>query len=119
MQTITHKINNSTFVEVLSDELVINTIEDGTDLLANLYYQGFDGVIFHQQNVTPTFFDLKTKMAGELLQKASNFRMRVIIIGDFEQVESKSLQDFIRESNRGNLVNFVSSLSEVTTPPHS
>ncbi|MCO6357360.1 DUF4180 domain-containing protein [Roseivirga pacifica] len=119
MQTITHKINNSTFVEVLSDELVINTIEDGADLLANLYYQGFDGAILYQQNITPTFFDLKTKMAGELLQKASNFRMRVIIIGDFENIESKSLQDFIKESNRGSLVNFVSSLSEVTTPPPS
>lgn len=119
MQTTSHQINNSTFAEALSDVLVINTIEDGADLLADLYYQGFDGVILYQQNITHTFFDLKSKMAGELLQKASNFRMRIIIIGNFENVESKSLQDFIRESNRGSLVNFVSSLSEVTTPPPS
>ncbi|WP_422006107.1 DUF4180 domain-containing protein [Roseivirga pacifica] len=99
--------------ELTSDNVIISTTEDGADLFANLYYQGFDGMILYQQNITHTFFDLKSKMAGELLQKASNFRMRIIIIGDFENVESKSLQDFIRESNRGSLVNFVSSLREI------
>jgi len=58
------------------------------------------------------FFDLKTGLAGEILQKFSNYRVKLAIVGDFEEVKSKSLRDFIRESNRGRTVNFVNSVEE-------
>ncbi len=61
-------------------------------------------------NITERFFDLKTGVAGEILQKASNYRKRLIILGDFENVESKSLRDFIYESNRTGKVLFVENL---------
>jgi len=35
-----------------------------------------------------------------------NYRMKLAIVGDFSRYTSKSLQDFIRESNRGNQVFF-------------
>jgi len=35
---------------------------------------------------------------------------RVAIIGDFSKYTSKSLKDFIRESNRGNMIFFVEDL---------
>ncbi len=98
--------------ELVADHLLINTIEDSTDLLGNLYYQGFDAIIMYQKNINPDFFELKTKMAGEILQKFSNARMKLTIIGDFAEVDSKSLRDFIYESNKGSLVNFVNSLEE-------
>lgn len=112
MNIITHQIDNNHIAELASEMLLIRSIEDGTDLLGNLYYQGIEKVIIHRENITPEFFDLKTKMAGEILQKFSNYQVRLAIVGDFQQVESKSLKDFIRESNRGNLVNFVDSLEE-------
>ena len=51
-------------------------------------------------------------MAGEILQKFSNYRMRLVIVGDFSALESKSLRDFIYESNKGKLVGFVSTAEE-------
>ena len=107
-----HPINESSIAEMISDELIINKVEDGLDLLGNLYYQGFDKIILHQKNITPDFFDLKNGMAGEILQKFSNYRVRLIIVGDFSQVSSKSLQDFIFESNKGRQVNFLASVEE-------
>ena len=50
-------------------------------------------------------------MAGDILQKFSNYKMRLAIIGSFSY-ESKSLKDFIYECNKGKLVNFVKTLSE-------
>ena len=47
-----------------------------------------------------------------MLQKFSNYRTRFAIIGDFTNVQSRSLQDFIRESNDGRTVCFVGSLEE-------
>ena len=112
MQIKAHQLTQTSIAEITSDTTIIDSIEAGTDLLGSLYYQGYDKVIIHQKNISPEFFDLKTKMAGEILQKFSNYQVRLTIVGDFEEVESKSLRDFIRESNRGKLVNFVDSLEE-------
>ena len=115
MEIISHLLSNSKIAELTSKEALINSVEDGTDILGNLYYQGIEKVIIHKENITPEFFDLKTKMAGEILQKFSNYQVRLAIVGDFHQVESKSLKDFIRESNRGMLVCFVGSVEEALT----
>lgn len=112
MEIKTHQINNTAIAEVVSQGIVINNIEDGIDLLGNVYYQGFDKMILYEKNLTTEFFDLKTKMAGEILQKFSNYRMRLIIVGDFTKYDSKSLKDFIFESNNGRMVNFVGSVDD-------
>ncbi len=39
-------------------------------------------------------------MAGEVLQKFSSYRMGLAIVGNFEAYNSKSLHDFIYESNK-------------------
>lgn len=98
--------------EIIADKLVINNIEDGVDLVGNLYYQGFDKVIIYEKNITPQFFDLSTKIAGEILQKFSNYRMCLAIVGTFEAYQSNSIKDFIFESNKLGQINFVISKSE-------
>ena len=112
MQIKIHDIQNTRVAEVISDTIVIGNIEDGTDLLGNIYYQDFGCVILHEKNITPQFFDLKTKMAGEILQKFSNYRVRLVIVGDFDKYGSRSLRDFIFESNNGRMVNFTATIEE-------
>jgi hypothetical protein len=112
MKIETHNINDTNIAEVISEANVVNKVEDGIDLLWNLYYQGFDRIIIYEKNITPVFFDLKTGIAGEILQKFSNFRVQLAIVGDFSKYNSKSLNNFIYESNKGRLINFVSTLSE-------
>nr|WP_319571077.1 DUF4180 domain-containing protein [uncultured Draconibacterium sp.] len=107
-----HKIKDTDIAELTSDEIIIQKNEDGFDLLGNLYYQGFDKVIIHEKNITPDFFDLQNKIAGEILQKFSNYRVRLAIVGDFSKYTKKSLKEFIYESNNGKQVNFVSSVTE-------
>ena len=106
------EVGDSTIAEVVAENVVINNVEEGVDLIGNAYYQGFDKVILYKKNVSSDFFDLKTGMAGEILQKFSNYRIRLVIVGDFSVYTSKSLHDFIRESNQGKLVNFLSSKEE-------
>jgi len=112
MKIESHPINGITIAEVVSEGKIINSIEDGADLVGNLYYQNFDAVILHEKNITPAFFDLKNRMAGEILQKFSNFRLRLVLVGDFSEYTSKSLTDFMYESNKGKQINFVSSVEE-------
>jgi hypothetical protein len=107
MEIIKHEINHIQIAEIISDKIVIGSIQEGIDLVGNLYYMGFDRMIIHEKNIVSEFFDLKTGIAGEILQKFSNFRIRLAIIGDFDQYESKSLKEFILESNKNRQVNFL------------
>lgn len=109
MEITAHQQADVKIAEFTSNELVIANTSDGLDLLGNAYYQGYDRVIIHQKNITPDFFELRNGMAGEILQKFSTYRVRLAIVGDFSNITSKSLNDFIFESNNGRQVNFVAS----------
>lgn len=113
MQINTHHIKEIKIAELLSDAILIQSAEDGSQLIADLYYQGFDLIAIYSNQLSPDFFDLKTGLAGEVLQKVSNWRIRMAIIGDFTNISSKSLRDFIFESNKGKLVNFKASIEEI------
>lgn len=112
MQRKTSNIDGVSVAEIVSDEVVIHDIQDALDLMADCYYSGNEGIIMYEPQIMPEFFDLKTGIAGEILQKFSNYDMRLSIIGDFTKYTSKSLRDFIYESNKVGRVNFVESIGE-------
>lgn len=107
-----HQHNETNIAEVTSEKILIQTPGDGLQLMVDLYYQGYGEMILHEQNITPDFFDLKTGIAGEILQKFATYRVRLAIVGDFARYDSKSLRDFIFESNKGRQISFVPSVEE-------
>ena len=113
MEIKTRNIDNAKVAEIITDKVILRSTEDGLDLLGNLYYQGFDKIIIHEKNITPEFFDLRTKIAGEILQKFAQYQMPLIIVGDFSKYKSKSLNDFIFESNKSQQINFIKDLSNI------
>ena len=112
MEIKIHTIDNRKIAEIISDNIVLQTVEDAVDLIGNMSYQGFDKLIIHEENIISDFFELKNKIAGNILQKFSQYSMPLAIIGDFEKYESKSLNDFIFESNKGNQINFVTTIED-------
>ncbi|MBN1952217.1 MAG: DUF4180 domain-containing protein [Bacteroidales bacterium] len=89
---------------------IIRDLEDAVDVLGNSDYLGARRMILKKEQIDETFFDLKSGFAGEVLQKFSNYRMRLAIVGDFSGYTSKSLRDFINESNRTGHILFVPSM---------
>ena len=112
MEIKIHTIDNRKIAEIISNNIVLQTVEDAVDLIGNMSYQGFDKLIIHEENMISDFFELKNKIAGNILQKFSQYSMSLAIIGDFEKYESKSLNDFIFESNKGNQINFVTTVED-------
>lgn len=98
--------------EILPGTETIGSAGDLLDILADAGYNGSTGLIVHSGTLSSEFFDLKTGIAGEILQKFSNYRMKLAIIGDFTNVKSKALRDFIRESNTRGTINFVGTAEE-------
>lgn len=64
-------------------------------------------MVLHAEDLDAAFFDLSSGLAGEILQKVSNYNLRLAIIGDFSNVEGRALASFIDESNRYGQVLFV------------
>jgi hypothetical protein len=112
MQIVEHIYDGIKIAEIISNELIVWDISDGLNLLGELYFKGFGSMIVYEMNITPDFFNLNTGIAGEILQKFSNYRVRLVIIGDFSKYESKSLSAFIYESNKGKQISFVSDQTE-------
>ena len=93
----------------------IQSPQDMLDIMATVRYnEKCDniGIVLYKESLEKVFFDLKTGLAGEMLQKFSNYCVKLAIIGDFSNEKSKSLNDFIRECNRGNLVFFVNNIEK-------
>ena len=97
---------------IISDNIEIHNTQDALDLLMNFRYQDAEAMIIYEHNLIPAFFDLKTKIAGDILQKFSTYQSKLSIIGNFEKYKSHSLHDFILESNKSGRINFVSTLNE-------
>ena len=109
MNIISHQTENYKTAEIITEELLIINPQDSLQLIVDIYYQGFDRMVISDKNITPEFFDLKTTLAGEILQKFTQYKMRLIIVGDFSKYPGQSLKDFMYESNQGQQVNFLPS----------
>jgi len=104
------EIKGVNIAKVLSNEVLIKNAQDALDLMADINYQNSSKIIINESNLLPEFFDLKTGIAGEILQKFSNYRVQLAIVGDFSNITSKSLRDFIFESNKQRRINFVDNI---------
>lgn len=102
-----HDFNNKKIALPSEENFIISSTQDAVDLLGEAGSENCSRIIINELNLHPDFFVLKTGLAGDILQKFSNYRFKLAIVGDFSKYKSKSLQDFIRESNKGNSVFFV------------
>lgn len=100
-------------VLVESDEPVITDAQSAIDLLMSAQYDvGSKDIVIPKQLIAEDFFVLSTGLAGEVLQKYVNYGGRMAIYGDYSRYTSKSLRDFMYESNKGRDFFFVSTRDE-------
>ncbi|GAE31631.1 DUF4180 domain-containing protein [Halalkalibacter hemicellulosilyticus] len=94
--------NNIEIAVVTSSEILIKDVQSALDFMATVAYEtGCNRIILNKSALCEGFFHLSTKLAGEILQKFINYHVKIAIIGDFSVYSSKSLKDFIYESNSG------------------
>ena len=55
MQLINHSLSNKQIAEYTSSDLIIKNADDGLNLLGEAYFQGFDGIILHSENIGSDF----------------------------------------------------------------
>jgi hypothetical protein len=102
-----HNLADTIIAELNDEKFVISKTQDTLDLFGELIPYNCTKIIIHESNLHPDFFILRNGIAGDILQKFSNYRIKVAFVGDFSKFTSRSLQDFIRESNKGKSIFFL------------
>jgi hypothetical protein len=104
-----HTRNGVEIAEVVALEKPIENPQDFLDVAGNVPTRR---IILGKELLAEKFFDLSSRVAGEILQKVSNYGMQLAIVGDFTKYVSKNLRDFIYESNITGQVVFVATVEK-------
>ncbi len=105
--------NNIMCAVINSEEKIFKDAQSALDVLMTAKYDaGTKNIVIDKRLIVEDFFILSTGLAGEILQKYTNYGGRIAIYGDYSRYTSKPLKDFIYESNKGKNVFFVSTMEE-------
>jgi len=96
-------------------EMRLRTYRDAVDLLGKAFEDRATLIVIPVECLDDDFFRLRTRIAGELIQKFVQYRRRLAIVGDISRhlAQSSALRAFVYESNRGNEVWFLANLDEL------
>jgi hypothetical protein len=88
---------------------------DAVALIEEAIRHDADLILIPVERLADDFFRVRTRVAGEIIQKFVAYRRRIAIAGDISQYleESSALRDFVYESNRGEQVWFVANPEEL------
>ncbi|GAA0720930.1 DUF4180 domain-containing protein [Clostridium malenominatum] len=113
MKITTIKQKDIEIAIVSSSEMIITDLQSALDFIATVSFEaGCNSIVLNKSAICEEFFQLKTQLAGEILQKFINYRVKIAIVGDFSVYSSKSLKDFIYECNKGKDIFFLENEKE-------
>jgi hypothetical protein len=90
--------------------------QDAVDLIAQAQFgHGAEWVAVPVDRLTSEFFQLRTGVAGAIVQKFVDYRTGLAVVGDVAAhlAASDAFQDWVRETNRGRHIWFVTGLAEL------
>ena len=87
------------------------------DILGEVYGHEADMIVVPVSRLPDAFFRLSTGLAGAVMQKFTNYQLRVAFVGDFSAHigRSKPLRDLVRETNKRKQIVFAANEAELET----
>lgn len=89
-------MDGTSLVGVLSSE------EDVIELVSACLSNGADGLLLHEQSVLPDFFQLRTGLAGVVLNKFQIYHIKVALIVQDTSLLDGRFGELVIESYKGN-----------------
>jgi hypothetical protein len=117
MQASLHELHGIRVLECSPAGPLLRTEKDALDVIQEALSQRAPWIAIPMHRLDPGFFELRTRIAGEVLQKFVNYQRKVAILGDFTELaaNSESLRALIYESNRGDAIWFLPDLAALET----
>ncbi len=102
------EVNGQKIALVHEDTILLKDEQSALDFIMTTSYEtSSNRLTLNKEAISEDFFNLSTKLAGNILQKFVNYHIKFAIVGDFSGYSSKALKDFIYECNKGNHIFFV------------
>ena len=96
------------------DGPTIRNDRDAVDVIASAMEQDSTFVVIPVARLDEDFFVLRTGVAGDIVQKFVNYRVRLAVVGDTSRwLDSSSFRDYVTETNRGGQTWVVPDLDEL------
>ena len=76
------------------------------EVLSRCYENNTDALLLHGGSLPAAFFDISSRVAGEIMQKLSNYRIRTAILLDGEFRTSTLFSQMTSDANRFGMVRF-------------
>ena len=110
-----YELHGVRVLECVPDGTRLQTYNDAVDLVGKTFENRATLIVIPVECLVDEFFKLKTRIAGELIQKFVQYRRHLVIVGDISGflAESSALRAFVAESNRGKEVWFLASRDEL------
>jgi Domain of unknown function (DUF4180) len=115
LSTKFHELQGVRVLELIADGTKLRTYNDAVDLIGKSFENRATLIVIPVECLDDEFFQLSTRIAGELIQKFVQYGRRLAIVGDISGflAESSALRAFVVESNRGKDVWFLASRDEL------
>ena len=93
----------------------LRTDRDAVEIVGQAWDHGVGTVVIPVARLGADFFRLRTRVAGEIVQKFVTYKIRLVIVGapPPDAMESDAWRAFVAESNRGGQVWFVPTLEDL------
>jgi hypothetical protein len=100
---------------MLGDGPLIASASAGRDLVEEALSERASVVAVPVERLDAAFFALRSGLAGELIQKVLNYRLKFAVVGDISSYvqASDALRDFVIECERGSDIIFASDEEEL------
>ena len=98
----TSKHGSLTLLELDPEGPLLGSDSDASDILGEAFSTEATVVVIPLSRLDPQFLELRSGLAGGFFQKLQNYNTRLVIVGDIsaEVAASRSLHDFVTETNR-------------------
>jgi|TARA_Y100000310_G_scaffold341446_1_gene440605 hypothetical protein len=101
MNTRQQEVTGTCFVEASPEQIAIRSEQDAVDLIAMCGGQHRQKLLLCAGNLTRDFFDLKTGLAGQVLQKLATYNIQTAAVLPRVLWQRGRFRELADESNRG------------------
>ncbi|GMX64917.1 DUF4180 domain-containing protein [Paenibacillus elgii] len=95
------EIESKKYIELISTTEPLSTENDALDLIALCWEHETNAIMIHYAALSEDFFKLKTKVAGDIIQKFINYGIKVAAIIPQETIQNGRFKEMAMETNKG------------------
>ena len=94
--------NNKKYIQYASSDSILRTESDALNIIGACYEKDIWLLIIHEEALSEDFYNLRTGLAGAVLQKFMNYQIKAAVIIKNKEKISGRFREMALEANKGN-----------------